>query len=188
MVNKFLPITMRHHTIYVANSSQMEQGHVRASLTMVVLQTSTQVLRVCRDIRYEALATMELQLQRMRKITPRVKLDSRAVHVVLGANGLFILLANWFFVLRGNEQADFDSWSLPYRQRQLPHGPLRSIRQAAYQMLLQWHKLEYLDQTPGAESTAALFLGCRFQNDASLVSEAQNNEDTVDHTLLRAFQ
>jgi hypothetical protein len=104
MIYEFLPITTRHQTLHVSNPGHVEYLHAAVSLTVVLLESSVQVLRVCRVIRHEALATIELQLQRMGEITPRVMVDSSALRLLVGAQSLlFHLLADWFHTIRGNE-------------------------------------------------------------------------------------
>jgi hypothetical protein len=184
MIYDFLPIMTKHHTICETQPGQVEQGNSTGFLTVVVLHTSVQVLRVCRIIRNEAMKTMALQLERIQKMTPRVMVDGSAIQLLIGTNGLFTLLANRFHVLRCNEKADFDSCSQPDRRYQISDGVQRFIQQAGRQMLSQWHKLEYFDPIPGAEFVAALFLGCRIRNDASFASRSGTVENMCDDAML----
>jgi hypothetical protein len=162
MVYEFFPITTRHYVIYTRKSKRARPEHERPSLTVINLQVSVQVLRVCRTVQNEAQATMMSKIQRIKEQTPRIIVDSGATTLFSLKNGVLTHLTHWFRTLRDDKGANFDHW-VRQRKVKFPSEVRRFIRQAGIQMMNRWQKLEYFHSKSHANAKATLFLACRMR-------------------------
>jgi hypothetical protein len=162
IIYKFLTIHVRHHTVYTTKPSVAKPEDEHPSVTIILHQVSVQLLRVCHKIRNEAQAIMTLQVERIRERTPRIIVDSGAVHLLSQKAGILTHATYWLEALRADEGTDFDDW-VRHRELQVPDEVLCFIRQAGIQMSAQWQKLEVVKLPFSRGRPASLFLACRIR-------------------------
>jgi hypothetical protein len=105
---------------------------------------------------------MTLQVERIRERTPRIIVDSGAVHLLSQKAGILTHATYWLEALRADEGTDFDDW-VRHRELQVPDEVLCFIRQAGIQMSAQWQKLEVVKLPFSRGRPASLFLACRIR-------------------------
>jgi hypothetical protein len=161
MVYDYLPIRTKQHTLHATKTKVSEAINDRPSAVPVSHHVSAQILRGCRVLQNEAQAAISRQISKIRNMMPRAIINSSALHLLYGEDGVVTHIIWWLEALHANPEANFDNW-MRARQSQMRDDVRQFIQQAAMQMLAQWHK----NQRSGVStSQAAIFFVCQIRTD-----------------------
>jgi hypothetical protein len=149
MVYDFIPVQGREFKIRKdLGTGEIVLDDPNPAITATSYHTSTQILRVCREIHDEAYAIMKRKLDQIKTTTPQTTLYIDAPYSRSLLNDFISMVTHWAQALRENGSRDFRHWLKRRRNGHnsscsltFPAPMLRFIRQAGIQLQQQNQQL-----------------------------------------------
>jgi hypothetical protein len=195
MVYDFIPVQGREFKIRKdLGTGEIALDDPKPAIKATSYHTSTQILRVCREVHDEAYAIMKRKFDQIKATTPQTTLYIDAPYSRSLLNDFISMVTHWAQALRENDSTDFRHWLKRRRNGRnsscsltFPAPMLSSIRQAGIQLQQQNKQLyigDCLEHQGIGEFTNVVFaLQVRFhkQNPESL-------EQSDDHWKARVLR
>jgi hypothetical protein len=158
MVYEFIPVEVRD----VKLRMKVDRNNLKfifvieenePSLTMSLYKTSTQILRVCHEVRDEAHAIMKRKLEQIEQVPPNATLFMDTVAYMIPWEILLEAVTHWTQALLENSHKDFHEWWVAhylsnvfrwenFHWIETPQSMLDSIQQMGVQLRRQRQQLK----------------------------------------------